>query len=391
MNFSMVTTCISWLFFVCIYNNTNIFFSLPGAVPVFISLLESPTDDVKEQAVWALGNIAGDSTELRNLVLENNVLPPLLRLFGEQTTVSMLRNATWTLSNLCRGKKPPPDFNRIRHALPVLARLIYSRDDEVLTDACWALSYVSDGDNTKIGAVIDAGVCRRLVELLMHTMPSVVTPALRTVGNIVTGDDMQTQVVLNCSVLPCLLHLLSYNKETVRKEACWTISNITAGHRDQIQAVIEAGLIPPLVEILSTADFKTRKEAAWAISNATSGGIPDQIEYIVSQGCILPLCDLLAVSDPKIVEVALEALENILRSGDNVSRPMGTPNPYVQVSNLVVVDVLVVGVIVVVVIVVVVVIGFYILSKVCSFVPQQVEEVGGIERIEGLQHHDNEV
>lgn len=65
---------------------------------------------------------------------------------------------------------------------------------QVLTDACWALSYLSDGQNDKIQAVIEAGVCQRLVELLIHTSPAVQTPALRTVGNIVTGDDLQTQV-----------------------------------------------------------------------------------------------------------------------------------------------------------------------------------------------------
>jgi hypothetical protein len=64
---------------------------------------------------------------------------------------------------------PPiaPACIQVKPALPALARLIHSNDEEVLTDACWALSYLSDGANDKIQGVIDAGVCSRLVELLL--------------------------------------------------------------------------------------------------------------------------------------------------------------------------------------------------------------------------------
>lgn len=191
-------------------------------------------------------------------------------------------------------------------------------DDEVLIDACWAISYLSDGANDKIQAVIEAGIPRRLVELLMHASTSVQTPALRSVGNIVTGDDIQTQVIINCGSLPALLSLLSSGKDGIRKEACWTISNVTAGNSTQIQSVIDANIIPPLIHLLSNGDLKTRKEACWAISNATSGGLqkPEQIRYLVNQGCIKPLCDLLACPDNKIIQVALDGLENILKVGE---------------------------------------------------------------------------
>lgn len=307
-----------------------------GAVPIFVELLGNHEQDVREQAVWALGNIAGDSPTCRDYVLQCGALRPLLELLGDSRKLSMLRNATWTLSNFCRGKTPQPDWEtvsgpglwllyieltlpfQIAPALPVLAKLVYSLDDEVLIDACWAISYLSDGSNDKIQAVIAAGIPRRLVELLMHASTSVQTPALRSVGNIVTGDDVQTQVIINSGALPALLSLLSSTKDGIRKEACWTISNITAGNSTQIQAVIEANLIPPLIHLLSNGDFKTRKEACWAISNATSGGLqkPDQIRYLVQQGCVKPLCDLLACPDNKIIQVALDGLENILKVGE---------------------------------------------------------------------------
>ncbi|RYR39298.1 hypothetical protein Ahy_A09g044801 isoform G [Arachis hypogaea] len=322
-----------------------------GAVPIFVRLLASPSDDVREQAVWALGNVAGDSPRCRDLVLSHGALLPLLAQLNEHAKLSMLRNATWTLSNFCRGKPQPP-FDQVKPALPALASLIHSNDEEVLTDACWALSYLSDGTNDKIQAVIEAGVCPRLVELLMHPSPSVLIPALRTVGNIVTGDDMQTQIIINHQALPCLLNLLSNTyKKSIKKEACWTISNITAGNKQQIQAVIESNIIGPLVSLLQNAEFDIKKEAAWAISNATSGGSHEQIKYLVSQGCIKPLCDLLICPDPRIVTVCLEGLENILKVGE-ADKNMGNTG-----------DV--------------------------NLYAQMIDDAEGLEKIENLQSHDN--
>jgi len=294
-----------------------------GALPIFVELLRSPNDEVREQAVWALGNIAGDSPNFRDLVLQSGGLEPITQVLKDSEKISIMRNATWTLSNLCRGKPPPP-LQWVAPALATLANLIYANDAEVLTDSCWALSYLSDGQSEAINAVIQAGVCRRLIELLQHPSPTVQTPALRAVGNIVTGDDIQTQTILQSGALPMLLGLLTHTKKAIRKEACWTISNITAGNKDQIQAVIDTGLIPPVINLLDTADFDVKKEAAWVLSNATCGGTPAHIEYMIECGCIKPMVDLLSVSDAKVVGVALESLGNMLRLGKQKQAENGT-------------------------------------------------------------------
>lgn len=88
-----------------------------GAVPIFVELLGSQEPDVREQAVWALGNIAGDSPMCRDFVLNCGALRPLLLLLGDSRKLSMLRNATWTLSNFCRGKTPQPNWQTVRNFL----------------------------------------------------------------------------------------------------------------------------------------------------------------------------------------------------------------------------------------------------------------------------------
>jgi hypothetical protein len=231
----------------------------------------------------------------------------------------MTRNAVWALSNLCRGKNPPPKFETVSPCLPVLARLLFHSDSDVLADACWALSYLSDGPNEKIQAVIDWSVCRRLVELLMHLNQSVVSAALRAVGNIVTGDDMQTQVILNCNALPCLLHLLSFNKDSIRKEACSTIFNITSGNRQQIQALINANifsvmsnnsLLSSIIEYLSPQNNDLVLYAIRIIGNIVSWG-ESYAQIVIQAKALNKFSDLLTHQNAHIQREAVFTISNI--------------------------------------------------------------------------------
>ncbi|KAG4108935.1 hypothetical protein AAZX31_18G160900 [Glycine max] len=294
-----------------------------GAVPKLVKLL-SPTnnyDDVREQAVWVLGNIAFDSPCYSDLILNEHALLPLLSLLNPPSPIlSMLRITTWTLSNLVRGK-PPVTLEQVKTLMPVLKTLIHNSDEEVVSDACWALFYISDVSSDTTKTIVEAEFCVKLVDLLTRNSSlTVIVPVLRTLGNIVAGDDAQTQLTIDKGLITGLskLLLISRDKEQIYKETCWTISNITAGNGAQIQAIIDAHIIPVLVAIViyrKDCEIDLKKEVAWAISNATRGS-HDQIRYLVDQRCIQALCDLLAYPNSEIVSNCLEGLENILVVGE---------------------------------------------------------------------------
>jgi len=285
-----------------------------GAVDEFIRLLTSKHEQVCEQSVWALGNIAGDGPTFRDLVIGKGVISPLLSLIDNSRPCQFLRNVTWTLSNLCRNKNPAPNLESIKSALPALAFLINHNDDDIVADACWALSYLTDGPNEKISVIIETGVVPRLVQLLGSSNVAIITPALRAIGNIVTGNDVQTQQVIDNGALPYLKKLFDHTKSQIVKEAAWAVSNIAAGNATQIQSIVDAGVVPPVIQALDKADFKVRKECVWVITNYTSGGNFEQIVYLLQNDVIPPLCSMLNVQDLKSVNVALDSISHILHN-----------------------------------------------------------------------------
>lgn len=299
------------------------------AVPQFVRLLESPSEEVREQATWAIGNIAGDSADCRNYILSLGAMNLLIKAIGIPVSkVTILRNAVWALSNLCRSKPPPP-LDAVAPALPVLAGLLNHHDKEVMTDACWAISYISDGPIERIQRVLQSNIIDKVISMLTAPSVAMQTPALRTIGNVVTGNDVQTQVIIDNGALTAFHFLLNHPRRAIKKEACWCLSNVTAGSVDQIQSVIAADLYPVVKNLLDAPEYEVKKEGVWCIANTTSGGTKEQLRYLVDIGILDPLCRILTLYDLKIVTVALEAIENFLQLGQDDMKERGlNQNPY---------------------------------------------------------------
>jgi hypothetical protein len=146
-----------------------------GAIEALIKLLAAQNIEVIEQAIWALGNLAGDNVNIRNLIIQRGAVEPIAAIVSAcPAGTSFCRNSAWALTNLCRGR-PVPAFYLIKNAIIAMAKVLIENSKV-------------DGFKT----IIESNVVGRIIQLLEHQNLSISVPCLRTIGNLLTGSDEET-------------------------------------------------------------------------------------------------------------------------------------------------------------------------------------------------------
>jgi hypothetical protein len=286
---------------------------------------------VTEQCAWALGNIAGDDVEYREILISNGAVPPLAQLmvYGVQAAVNgaaAVENvnkesqqiiqtgatASWALENLLRGagEAEISDFMNTEGALFALdaALSIYVGGDEtplpalienLCVEAAWVLAYVTSGPekyllksfddrlplistlNSKINAAVEALFQISEAPKVSETFAcGLVTPLLRALGNILAGvvvkKDFPTTSLLpsnETTIKAVVICAESAHDHGLQREAAWVLANYAGlPGRHGVDAIKKAGAVPALMALLKNQPFHVRKEAAFALANICAGG-----------------------------------------------------------------------------------------------------------------------
>ena len=293
-------------------------------------------ENIREQAAWAVGNLAGAGVKFRDYLIELRVVDAMLiALTQPVTNLSVMKQCAWAMANLVRNHPHPP-LDHVEAVLPALGNLIRHHVLDIVQEACWAVSYISDAGGSdrstsllRVQALLNQGILPRVVELMHEENPFIQLPALRIVGNVITGSDDQTQCALECHCLNYFAPLLKSSSKDIRKECVWTVSNVAAGNKQQIQALIDANLFETVVkETLFDPEREVRKEAVWMLNNTASGCDTqmEQIQYMVEtldvlsalchvlKSCVQPLergeCN--SSGNEKLISVVLDTIIHIV-------------------------------------------------------------------------------
>ena len=183
-----------------------------GAVPNLVILLSSPNADVRLYVAYCLGKIAADCPALKDGALAAGVVGPLIQNIMTPATPSLLKKSVWALANLYHWE-PIPKLGLIASAIPALASILKSNDDDAKVEALRALSYITyEKDEEYNQAVLDSGIAPMLIEQLGSKQSSILVRALYTVGNILAENEKRTQTILDAGLIEKMPLLLQSSK-----------------------------------------------------------------------------------------------------------------------------------------------------------------------------------
>ncbi|KAJ6247410.1 importin alpha [Anaeramoeba flamelloides] len=198
--------------------------------------------------------------------------------------------------------------------------MIFHQNYQTVSDACWGLKYLTNGNIEIIKLVAKPKITKRFIDLLRINEPQIQIPALRCIINILAGSDEGIQQVIDSKGIEVLIELLQNQETQFRKESCWALSNICSGTPLQIQYLLDQKIIPYIIGMIETDPFAIKKEAIFLLSNIFHQGNEEQIEYLISLETLPIFCEMISCNEISIEKVCLGALKRALLFGKNLEQ-----------------------------------------------------------------------
>uniref|UniRef100_A0A4W3JQJ5 Importin subunit alpha n=1 Tax=Callorhinchus milii TaxID=7868 RepID=A0A4W3JQJ5_CALMI len=334
-----------------------------GILPILVRCLERDDNpSLQFEAAWALTNIASGTSEQTQAVVKSNAVPLFLRLLHSPHQ-NVCEQAVWALGNIIGDGPQCRDYViNLGVVKPLLSFISPSIPITFLRNVTWVMVNLCRHKDPPPPMETIQEILPALCVLIHHVDVNILVDTVWALSYLTDAGNEQIQMVIDSGIVPHLVPLLSHQEVKVQTAALRAVGNIVTGTDEQTQVVLNCEALSHFPGLLSHPKEKINKEAVWFLSNITAGNqqqvqavidanlVPmiihllDKVAYLIQQKVVPPFCNLLTVKDSQVVQVVLDGLSNILKMADDEAE---------TIANL-------------------------------------IEECGGLEKIEQLQHHENE-
>ena len=316
----------------CTDNTENIMKLIQkGIIEIFLFVAQNKFSQISEQAVWGLGNIAGDlDIHCRNKIIRSeNSLKILTNLYLDTKSNEKLKNnIIWVFSNLSRLKKDEDSDNLndlkmiLKPILLILLQKFIKTDQEEIKQECiMGLSpYVK---SNLLPTFASLEFLNKLKNYLKSQIISqnpklyIISSILQILGTITSSEENKfTDNILATNFTISLQKLLSCSDKDIQQKVCWIFCNIAIGTESQkLHLISQNGLINNFIELVDKEHNDLGQEALWILCSLCNSKNNDVIIFLININLLRIFKSVLARDgkENKIVILVLEALDFLLK------------------------------------------------------------------------------
>jgi hypothetical protein len=310
-------------------------------IQIFEEILKDPYNQIVEQAIWGLGNIIGDSVELRNKVVKTNVLNKLILMLRQNRGFNVQKHIIWCISNSLRIRPRNEPYAERKNCVAALISAFQAYNEvDIKQDCLFGVSeycktnlliYFTDEKFMSSLRQYYQYVYQQTVEY--SEMKPQISAIHKIIGNITNGDDFDTDKIIDQGYLKDLCIMLCVDDDMCKREICWILSNIAAGTENQIGSLLnEPNLFDNLVNLLYKSKKEIQREALWVICNMTKNCNKNQLNYLIQNNIFSVFKSFLGLDqDMKMVVLILEAIPNMLSRSIDDNSPKDIQSPLIDV------------------------------------------------------------
>ena len=299
-----------------------------GGVPCISKLDAASHETLSIPAILALGNIAKQCIEYRNLVIENQGFDVMVNAAINLKSLTYAYDVIWSLGRLCRFE-PPYNEKFLFQAAYVFFQYIQKIENSGasidISDALWSLVSISKYVSLlEVFAFQSTNIIEYFLNFLLKYVKNIeyFEPALAILNNIASFETA-TEFLKTKNCIEILVNILKNMDGNPQKpKFVWFISHLTAGSKHDIQHFLKNGhIVTSLIQMaLFDTSSKVQIESLRALVNLTYLADYNQILTLFNSELLSAFMKFLEVEDDECIILALKGISNFLACEQNIGK-----------------------------------------------------------------------
>lgn len=257
------------------------------------------------EAVRQLERQAKSSEEAAMQIVNDGIITPLVKLFGETANRLDAVKLLLVLTDASVARKDHSIQNRIiaSNALPLLVKCLSAEDSSLQESSAAVLGNLCHESPTNQDEIAKITVFKQLVALLGSDI-NIAQEAAYAIWNLTVGHEENSRAVVKCGAVPKLAKLLESPSDVAQENAAGALMHMTMTE-DARPQIMQTHVISSLCRLLlPSCEPEVSSQAAGALLNI-AGDCPECVRAIVNEGAIGSLVYLVKEGAPSHVSTVL--------------------------------------------------------------------------------------